>query len=125
MKKHTTAERLKEAMELKGLRQADLIKEAQPYCKKLNVKLGKSIMSQYLSGNVVPGQDKITILSLALNVSEAWLMGYDVPIERDAPAISIEANDGRSILLWDLINLLTDAQKDMLIAQVKGLLSSQ
>ncbi|MEG1497684.1 MAG: hypothetical protein RR385_09965, partial [Clostridiales bacterium] len=34
-------------------------------------------------GKVEPGQEKLTILGLTLGVSEVWLMGYDVSMERD------------------------------------------
>lgn len=49
-------------------------------------KIPKSSISQYLSGYAKPKQDRIYLLASALNVSEAWLMGYDVPIERDGRA---------------------------------------
>ena len=42
----------------------------------------KSAMSQYVSGKFVPKQTRIYLLAKALNVNEAWLMGYDVPMER-------------------------------------------
>lgn len=85
----TTAERLKYLMESRGLKQADIVRMAQPYCEKYRIKLGKGDMSQYVSGKVKPAQWKLTILGLALNVSEAWLMGLDVPMKRldDKPVI--------------------------------------
>lgn len=82
MKKETTADRLQLLMKERGLRQADIYELAQPYCKKYGVKLGRNDISQYVNGKILPGQHKLTILGLALNVSEVWLMGYDVPKER-------------------------------------------
>ncbi|OYP12813.1 hypothetical protein CG709_08245, partial [Lachnotalea glycerini] len=79
MKVGNTAKRLKEIMEERNLKQIDILNLAQPICEKFNTKLSKSDLSQYVSGRVEPGQDKLSILSLALNVSEAWLMGYEVP----------------------------------------------
>lgn len=79
MQRTSTAERLKTIMEERHMRQADLLEAAAPYCKAYNVKMGRSALSQYVSGKVEPRQDKLSILSMALNVSEAWLMGYDVP----------------------------------------------
>ena len=79
MKKVTTSQRLKEIMNERKLKQVDILELAQPYCKKFGVKLNKNDLSQYVSGKVEPGQYKLTILGYALNVSEAWLMGYDVP----------------------------------------------
>lgn len=81
-----TALRLKQIMRERNLRQVDIIRMAEPYCKEFNLKLTKSDMSQFVSGKVEPGQWKLTILGKALNVSEAWLMGYDVPMERKEPA---------------------------------------
>ena len=43
------AERLKEAMELKGLKQADVIRLAQPFGEPVGIRIGKSHMSQYVS----------------------------------------------------------------------------
>lgn len=80
--KATTADRLKEAMNRYELRQADILRRAEPFCKQFDVKLGRNDLSQYVSGKVSPGQEKLTVLALALGVSETWLMGYDVPMGR-------------------------------------------
>jgi transcriptional regulator with XRE-family HTH domain len=42
----------------------------------------KSSISQYVSGKFEPKQKALYALAKALNVSEAWLMGYSVPRER-------------------------------------------
>lgn len=73
MGKSTFAERLSEILQEQNIRQIDL-------CKKTGI--GKSAMSQYLRGSFAPKQQKLYDLAAALNVSEAWLMGYDVPRER-------------------------------------------
>lgn len=78
----TTADRLRQIMDEQQLKQADILRKAQPYCQQYRIKLGKSDLSQFLSGKVKPGQWKLTVLSLALNVSETWLMGLDVPRDR-------------------------------------------
>lgn len=82
MPKTTTAERLKEIMRERRLRQVDILNLCKPYCERYNIILNKSALSQYISGTVVPGQYKLCILGMALGVSESWLMGYDVPMER-------------------------------------------
>lgn len=76
MKVSTTAERLKEYMNKHNLKQVDILAKTEPYCKKYNVKMNKSDLSQYISGKTEPGQDKLVVLAKALNVSEIWLMGY-------------------------------------------------
>lgn len=83
--KETTAQRLKKLMSDRGLRQIDIVRKAQPYCDKYHIKMNRSDVSQYVNGLVEPSQWKLTILGLALNVSEAWLMGLPVPMERDDP----------------------------------------
>lgn len=82
MKKSNTAERLKQLISERNLKQVDILKLAEPYCKKYSIKLNKNDLSQYISGKVEPGQNKLYILGLALNVSEVWLMGYDVPMNK-------------------------------------------
>lgn len=52
-------------------------------CEQYNVKFNKSDISQYASGKTEPNQDKLFILSKALNVDVTWLMGYDVPMEKN------------------------------------------
>lgn len=65
--------RIKEAMELRNLNQTDIVERT-------NIK--KSALSQYISGKITPRQNAIDQLSKVLNVSEPWLMGYDVPMKR-------------------------------------------
>ena len=83
MKKETTSSRLKEIMKLKNLKQADIVRMCQPYCERYNVRIQRNDLSQYVSGKFEPKQDKLAILGMALNVSEAWLMGFDVPMSRE------------------------------------------
>lgn len=79
MKVSTTAKRLKHIMQLRNLKQVDVLNLAKPYCEKYDTKLTKVDLSQYVSGKVEPGQAKLFVLANALHVSEAWLMGLDVP----------------------------------------------
>lgn len=82
MKKENTSTRLKQLMETRNLKQVDILKACEPFCKQYNVKMNKSDLSQYVSGKAEPNQDKLFVLGNALKVNEAWLMGYDVPMER-------------------------------------------
>ncbi|MCB6994498.1 helix-turn-helix domain-containing protein [bacterium 210820-DFI.6.37] len=86
MERATFSERLNSIIKEKKIRQVDL-------CRKTGI--GKSAMSQYLRGSFEPKQQKLYALAAALDVSEAWLMGYDVPKERRKPAFS-EASDSLS-----------------------------
>lgn len=123
MKQNSTAERLREIMLARGLRQVDLLAAAQPYCQQYGVRLGKNALSQYLSGRVVPGQDKLTILALTLNVSEAWLMGYDVPQERATP--TIPSDDERCEEYVRLFSQLSPENQGLILQVIKALLSAQ
>lgn len=80
--KATTAERLKQLLSERNLKQVDVLRMAENIGRRYGVKLTKSDLSQYISGKVEPKQDKLTILGETLDVSEAWLMGYDVPKSR-------------------------------------------
>jgi transcriptional regulator with XRE-family HTH domain len=66
--------RLKKALEIRNMRQIDLANKT---------KLDKSLISCYLSGKYEAKQDNVYLLAKALNVSEPWLMGYDVPMESE------------------------------------------
>lgn len=84
MRKYETADRLRELMAEKNWKQVDVINNSKPFQEKLGVKLGKSALSQYVNGIQAPDQKKLALLALTFNVSEAWLMGYDVPRGREA-----------------------------------------
>ena len=78
MKQTTTQQRLREALSARNMLPIELSRLSG---------IGKSAISQYLSGKVTPKQDKIYKLAQALKVSESWLMGYDEPMEQSpAPA---------------------------------------
>lgn len=67
-------ERLKKAMQIRNIKPSELSEQAD---------IPKSAISQYLSGLYEAKQKSIFKLANALNVSEAWLMGLDVPMERN------------------------------------------
>lgn len=83
MDKVSTSSRIKQIMQERNLKQRDILELAKPLCKKYNIKLERNDLSQYVSGKVEPGQNKLTILSKALNVNPVWLMGYNVPMNFD------------------------------------------
>ena len=125
MKTSNTAERLRQIMKERGLKQVDVLRLAKPYCDNYNVKLTKSALNQYISGGVTdPRSDKLSILSYALNVSEAWLMGYDVPMERTTPIPSI-AGDERQSRMGELFEKLSDAEQEEIISLIEWKLSKR
>lgn len=68
-----TSDRLREAMTARGKKQADLVRATG---------LDRGSISSYLSDKYEPKQNAINKLAIALGVSEMWLWGYDVPMER-------------------------------------------
>lgn len=46
--------------------------------------INTSTISEYISGRYEPNRSRITEFANILDVNEVWLMGYDVPMERDA-----------------------------------------
>ncbi len=77
----TIADRIKEGLLIRGIKQSDLVERTG---------IGKSSISTYISGQYEPKQRNIYKIAKALNVSEAWLMGYDVPMERTTDQIQKE-----------------------------------
>ena len=82
MKVSTTSERLNYIMKERGLKQVDILEKAKSFKNIYNIGLGKSTLSQYVNGVQSPDQDRYYLLSLILDVSEPWLMGYDVEMDR-------------------------------------------
>lgn len=115
-KTNNTSIRLKEYMNKNNMKQVDILNKAEPYCKQYNVKLTKQDLSQYVSGKTEPNQDKLAILSMALNVDVTWLMGFDVPME-GKPATTDE--------LVTMINSLSDSQQKNVIDYIQFLKSKK
>lgn len=122
MSKSSTSNRLKQLMHDRNLKQIDILNKAQPYCIKYGVKLGKSDLSQYISGRNNPSQKKLTILGLALNVNEAWLMGFDVPMERSDKKQN-NTNDEKMII--EKYYKLNKEQQENLLNYAEFLLQQQ
>ena len=132
MKSSSTSERLKQIMQERNLKQVDILEACQPYCKKYGVKLKKNDLSQYVSGKVTPKQNKLSILGMALNVNEVWLMGYDVPKERNK---KMDINNDKNMILnqnektqkefSNIFNKLSDALQEHLLKTAKDLLETQ
>lgn len=77
----TFQNRLKHAMNIRNMKQVDLVEKSG---------LDKTLINKYLAGISKARQKKLTILADTLNVNEVWLMGYDVPIERELDSTNIK-----------------------------------
>lgn len=74
MLEDTFANRLRKALEYNNMKPVDLANRTG---------INKSLISNYLSGTFKAKQDKVNIIAETLGVSEGWLMGYDVDMDRD------------------------------------------
>lgn len=74
-KRFLLKDRLKEALEIRGKKAADLSKDLD---------IPKSAISQYLSGKS-QNMDSERMYSICryLNVNEAWMLGFNVPMDRE------------------------------------------
>lgn len=66
-------DRLSEALTRKGWKAVDLVEKTG---------IPKGAISYYLAGKSKPKTDRLYVIAHALDVSEAWLLGYDVPMAR-------------------------------------------
>lgn len=76
MPQDTFSSRLKKALDYNKMRPADLAKKTN---------ISKTQICNYLKGTYKAKQDKLHAIAKTLNVNEAWLMGYDVNMDRDLP----------------------------------------
>ena len=84
MTNETFSDRLKLAMQAKQFKQVDLIRAAQ----RRGVKLGKSHVSQYVSGKTVPRSDILHFLADVLQVDPDWLLAKDSTVNYTADTVS-------------------------------------
>ena len=66
-------DRIKQALALRNMKQVELVAKTG---------IDKSQISSYLSGKYKPKQENLSLIAMALEVDEYWLMGQDVPMER-------------------------------------------
>ena len=110
----TCGQRISKALELRNMRPADLCKHA---------KVPKSSISLYLKGAYEPKQNRIYAMAKVLNVSEAWLMGYDVPMERIDPVRlsspeEVQLNEGEKLLI-ELFRKVPEDQQQLVLQMIR------
>ena len=113
-----TAERLKQAMDLRGMKQAEIVEKTG---------INKGALSSYLKGRYKPKQYNVYLLAKVLNVSEAWLMGADVPMDRD---LGINGDgkgedDPLEIRIRELLASMTREEKLELLNYIQFVLSKR
>lgn len=78
-------DRLREALDVREKKAIDLAKDLE---------IPKSAISQYLSGyRTIKDSKRLYVIAKYLDVSEAWLMGFDVPMERRMEKINDTITD--------------------------------
>lgn len=110
----TTSKRIQEGMELRGLKQADLVERTG---------ISKGALSSYISGRYVPKQNNTFLIAKALNVNEAWLMGADVPMERIDTTAENQTRDQKE--LNEIYIQLSSNNRERVLTYSKSLLSTQ
>lgn len=98
-------ERLREMMEKRGMRQADLVNATG---------IERSIISSYVSGRYGAKDENLKLLANALNCDAMWLAGYDGVDEDDDVAFlerfrKLNVEDKRTILT--LLNFMNDHER--------------
>ena len=110
----TTSKRIQEGMELRGLKQADLVEKTG---------ISKGALSSYISGRYVPKQNNTFLIAKALNVNEAWLMGADVPMERIDTTSENQTSEQKE--LNEIYIQLSSDNRERVLTYSKSLLSTQ
>ena len=118
MDKYERRNRIREALALRNMKQVEL-------CEKTGIK--KSSINNWLGQRWQPKQDAILKMAQALDVSEMWLAGYDVPVERPVEQkksdelvqliTQIRKNEGLKHLFISICNL-TDEQRKTIESMV-------
>lgn len=114
----TTAQRIKEALDIRNMKQTDLVEKTG---------IGKSSISTYISGEYSPKQKNLYKIAKALDVNEAWLMGLDAPMERDdyenQNLITFDATFDEAVKLLSnahyIVSLSDDNDSDIIIKDEK------
>ena len=104
-KKAELKDRLREALDAAEMKPIELSEATG---------IPKSMISYYLSGKTKPKADRIYAISQKLNVNEAWLLGYDVPMTR---TVEQKKND-------DLVMVIAKLRKDPDFFEVVSMLAS-
>lgn len=119
IKTSTTSDRLQEVLRIKQIKQADLTRMTG---------ISRGAISNYVLGRYEPKSDIINKLAKALNCSEMWLWGYDVPMERVAAAVPsdttvIQVTEAEQKLL-DLFRRVPENQQDMVLQMISVALNN-
>lgn len=106
-------ERLREALKIRNMKPIELSEKTG---------IPKAAISQYMSGYTKPKSDRIYSIAKALDVSEAWLMGYNVPMNNEregidwyhfSPKLFWQSNEGVK-LIESFLSLNEDGKNELM-----------
>lgn len=112
------SQRIANALAIRNMKQAELCERT---------KIPKSALSQYISGAFEPKQDRLLLMAQVLDVDPVWLMGFDVPMEREDKKISpdeMQLNEGEKILI-DLFRRVPEDQQQLVLQMIRVALGNQ
>ena len=103
--------RIEKALYIRDMKQSELSKLA---------KVPKSSLSLYIKGEYEPKQDKILAMAEVLHVTDTWLMGYDVPMQRTNlhHSVLMELTDIEEVML-DLFRQIPEQQHRILVQMLR------
>ena len=119
MNKVDIKERIKQGLEIREITQTQLAARAN---------IDKGQLSSYISGKYKPRQNNIDALAAALNVNEAWLMGFDVPMERVSNNVETDQSVSKSVECKEILEIceqLSTHNQRKVFTYSKNLLSTQ
>ena len=103
--------RLREALQLRNMKAVDLEEKAG---------VPRSAISFYLAGKTKPKANRLHIIAQALDVSEIWLLGYDVPMnktedqKKNDQLAELIVKMRKSQKLFDVVAKLSEVDEDRL-----------
>ena len=106
VKTDTFKNRMAMALSLRQMKQSELSRLTS---------IDSGTINNYLSGKYEPKQNRLEIIANALDVSPVWLMGFDVPMERETSTPEkLELDEGEKMLL-DLFRRVPVESRSMVL----------
>lgn len=106
-------DRLQYALVLRGKKAVDLANV---------LKIPKSSISHYLSGTrEIKDSRRLGAIANYLDVDEAWLMGYDVPMERKKPTTEDGLSQNRQTLI-EFAKSVPEDKAELVLRVMKSIL---
>ena len=106
-------ERLKKALLIRNMKPIELVEKTG---------IPKSAISHYMSGYAKPKDDRIYLIAKALDVTEPWLLGYDVEMERK----KFDKEQGRlDAEIISKISLLNERDKNVILSMINSMIENK